>query len=278
MNYRDQLINHLSTYKETVLGITELGIYKYRGRDIPCRHILPTAERWQNILDPIRAAARAYLHVHPEIDLHPYFHHLNSSQAFALNLFFPYFEGTPDRGRILLRALGQEGTLEDGHWTLEDVPDEVEESSIDVTWITTSKTRTLCEVKLTEASFGKAKHDQRHLDKLRALYEPRLRDLVDPGLLQPQQFFQNYQILRNIWHLAGTKASNLIFLLPQASADSWRSVVAVLPKVRPALRKAISIVSVESVIAALCADSTDASLQEYASSLAEKYLLPSNAT
>lgn len=278
MNYRDQLIDHLCRYKETVLGIAERGIYRYRGRSILCRHILPTAERWCNILEPIRAAVRAYLDLHPEIDLHPYFHHLNSSQAFALNLFFPYFEGTPDSARILLRALGQEGTLENKQWKLEDVPDKDEESNIDVTWMIASKTRTLCEVKLTETSFGRAKHDERHLDKLRRLYEPRLRDRVEPELLEPEQFFQNYQILRNVWHLAGADASNLIFLLPQASADSWRSVVAVLPRIRPALRKAISIVSVESVIAALCADPTDVFLQEYASGLAEKYLLPDRAT
>jgi hypothetical protein len=278
VNYRDQLIDHLSAYKETVLGIAEPGIYRYRGRNIPCRHILPTAERWRNILEPIRAAVQAYLKLHPEIELHRYFHHLNSSQAFALNLFFPYFEGAPDRARILFRALGQEGTLHDRQWKLEDVPDKAEESNIDVTWMTASKVRTLCEVKLTETSFGKAKHDEHHLDKLRRLYEPRLRDRVDPELLRPEHFFQNYQILRNVWHLAGAEASNLIFLLPQANADSWRSVAAVLPRIRADLRNAISIVSVESVISALCSDPTDVFLQEYASSLADKYLIPRCAT
>jgi len=278
VNYRDQLIHHLGVYKETVLGIAEPGIYRYRGRDIPCRHILPTGERWSNILEPIRGAVRVYLELHPEIELHRYFHHLNSSQAFALNLFFPYFEGAPDTARMLLRALGQEGTLQDKQWKLEDVPDTAEESNIDITWMTDSNARTLCEVKLTETSFGKAKHDERHLDKLRRLYEPRLRDRVDPELLQPEQFLQNYQILRNVWHLAGAEASTLVFLLPQANADSWRSVAAVLPRIRADLRNAISIVSVESVISALCKDTTNASLQEYATSLADKYLLPSCAT
>jgi len=174
----------------------------------------------------------------------------------------------------LLRGLGQEGTLQDRQWRLEDVPDKAEESNIDVTWMTSSMTRTLCEVKLTETSFGKAKHDDRHLDKLRRLYEPRLRDRVDPELLQPEQFFQNYQILRNVWHLAGAEPSNLIFLLPQANADSWRSAQAVLPRIRVDLRNAISIVSVEGVISSLCSDPTDASLQEYAGTLAGKYLIP----
>lgn len=278
MNYRDQLIDHLSTYKETVLGIREPGIYSHQGRNIECRHILPHAERWRNILEPIQPAVRAYLELHPEIKLHRYFHHLNSSQAFALNLFFPYFEGAPDRARILFRALGQEGTLQDRQWKLEDVPDKAEESNIDVTWMTDSKTRVLCEVKLTETSFGKAKHDERHLDKLRHVYEPRLRDRVDPELLRAENFFQNYQILRNVWHLAGVEASKLIFLLPQANADSWRSVTAVLPRIRADLRNAIAIVSVESVISALCSDTTDVSLQQYASRLADKYLIARAAT
>jgi hypothetical protein len=274
LNYRDQLIDHLCAYKETVLGITTPGIYRYRGRSIECRHILPKAERWCNILEPIRAAVREYLKLHPEIELHRYFHNLNSSQAFALNLFFPYFEGGPDRAQILVRALGQEGTLQDKQWKLEDVPDKVEESNIDVTWMTISKIRMLCEIKLTETSFGKAKDDEHHLDKLRRLYEPRLRDRIDPELLRPKHFFQNYQILRNVWHLAGGEASKLIFLLPQANADSWRSVAAILPRIQAELRTAISIVSVESVISALCSDPTDVSLQEYANSLAAKYPIP----
>jgi len=275
MKYRKQLIKHLSAYKETVLGIAEPGIYNYRGQHVKCRHILPIAERWHNILEPSRTAVRAYLKLHPEVKLHQYFHHLNSSQAFALNLFFPYFEGGPDSARILFRALRYEGTLQDRQWKFEDVPDTAEESNLDVTWMTTSMGTGLCEVKLTETSFGKAKHDKRHLDKLRRLYEPRLRDRVDPQLLLPEHFFRNYQILRNVWHVAGADASKLIFLLPKANTDSWRSVEAVRTRIRAdSLRNAISIVSVESVINALCSDPTDLSLQRYASSLADKYLIP----
>ncbi len=277
MNYRDQLIDHLCTYKETVLGIAEAGIYRHQGQDIQCRHILPKAEQWSNILQPIRPTVRAYLDLHKNIVIHRYFHHLNSSQAFALNLFFPYFEGGPEKARILVRALGQQGTLQDLQWKLEDVPDKDEESNIDVSWITTLQVRTLCEVKLTETSFGKAKHDEKHLDKLRRLYEPRLRDRVDPELLQPETFFQNYQILRNIWHLAAADASKLIFLLPQANTHSWRSLETVLSRIQGDLRSAISVVSVESVISALCSDPTDLSLQEYATSLAAKYLIPGSA-
>jgi hypothetical protein len=81
-----------------------------------------------------------------------------------------------------------------------------------------------------------------------------------------------------VWHLAGAEASSLIFLLPQANADSWRSVEAVLPRIRVDLRNAILIVSVEDVISALCSDTSDVSLQGYASSLAAKYLIPNRAT
>jgi restriction endonuclease-like protein len=278
MNYRDQLIEHLCIYKETVLGITVPGIYRHRGRDISCRHILPRTERWQNILAPIRPDVQAYLRTRPEIKLHRYFHHLNSSQAFALNLFFPYFDAGPDNAGILLAALGQEGTVKEDDWKIEDVPDKDEKSNIDVTWTSTLGTRTLCEVKLTESGFGKAKDDRHHLEKLRRLYEPRLHDRVDPELLRPKHFFHNYQILRNIWHLAAAEASRLIFLLPQANADSWRAVTEILPRLREDMRAATSIVSVERLITQLCSDPTSPTLQQYARSLAAKYIIASSFT
>jgi hypothetical protein len=60
--------------------------------------------------------ASKFLLDHPD-KCHQYLHHLNSSQAFAFNLFFPYFSGGPEAASALLRALGQEGVLEAGSST-----------------------------------------------------------------------------------------------------------------------------------------------------------------
>jgi hypothetical protein len=98
-------------------------------------------------------AASAFLAAHPG-KRHRYFHHLNSSQAFAFNLFFPYFSGEPEVASALLRALGQEATL--AGWEPEAVPAPDEETNIEVFWTTADGVRTFCEVKLSEADFGKA--------------------------------------------------------------------------------------------------------------------------
>ena len=84
-----------------------------------------------NLLEEAEPAASAFLRAHPQ-KRHRYFHHLNSSQAFAFNLFFPYFSGEPESASALLRALGQEGIL--AGWEPEAVPVPDEETNIDVLW------------------------------------------------------------------------------------------------------------------------------------------------
>ena len=271
MSYQDRILEHLSRYKEETLGISELGVFMYREREIRHRHILPLAHKWLNVLEPIRERVQAHLTSRPGITPHRYFHHLNSSQAFALNLFFPYLNGGPETSCVLLRALGQSGTVASGQWRFEDTPDEEERSNIDVTWTTSDGLRTLCEVKLTETSFGTATDDPRHLAKLRDTYEPRLRGVVDDELLAPTTFFLNYQVLRNIWHLAASKASRLIFVLPRANTHAWDAISGVLPQVRTPWNTQISVVSVEDVIAALCSDPTDG-LRDHAERLKAKYI------
>ena len=40
MTYQSELNRHLAEYKRTVLGISEAGLYRYRGVDLPYEHIL----------------------------------------------------------------------------------------------------------------------------------------------------------------------------------------------------------------------------------------------
>src|ERR1700739_552749 len=154
MGYQDDLKKHLADYKRLCLGIDEPGVFQYRGRDVPQDHILPLAEASRNLLEEAQPILKKY---GSKLALHKYFHHLNSSQAFAFNLFFPYFSGEAESASALLRALGQEGIL--AGWEPEAVPAPDEETNIDVLWTTTDGARTFCEVKLSEADFGKAADD-----------------------------------------------------------------------------------------------------------------------
>ena len=84
--YQQILQRHLATYKATRLGVKEAGTFVHNGRELHYAHILPKDLRWLNVLEPIRAEVREYIELHRDLKLHKYFHHLNSSQAFAFSV------------------------------------------------------------------------------------------------------------------------------------------------------------------------------------------------
>lgn len=271
MSYQDDLKKHLADYKRLCLGISEPGVFRYRGRDVPQDHILPLPNASRNLLEEAEPAASAFLAANHR-KRHRYFHHLNSSQAFAFNLFFPYFSGKPDSASALLRALGREGALAD--WEPEAVPDRDEGSNIDVLWTTTDGARTFCEVKLSEADFGKAADDRRHREKLIKFYRRPLERHLNPGLLESRAFFDAYQFNRNVWHMVRADRSRLIFLLPRANAALWTLLLELISGVVPPTRKRISKIAIEDVIARLSADARcPNAMREYANKLKQKYVI-----
>lgn len=249
------------------------GVFRYRGRDVQHHHILPLANSSANLLEEAEPAASAFLAANPH-KRHRYFHHLNSSQAFAFNLFFPYFSGEPESASALLRALGQEGIL--AEWEPEAVPVPDEETNIDVLWATTDGVRTFCEVKLSEADFGKAIDDDRHRTKLVDIYSKVLAGHLEASRLERLAFFDAYQFNRNVWHMVRTDRSRLIFLLPRSNDGLWSLLERLLSGVAPGTRERISAVAIEDVIASLLADNQcPKKLREYARKLEQKYLIQS---
>jgi Restriction Endonuclease associating with ARP len=272
MSYQDKLKRHLSEYKHRELGISEPGVFRYRGRNVMCDHILPPPDVSRNLLEEARAAASAFLKENPK-KRHRYFHHLNSSQAFAFNLFFAYFSGGAEAACALLRALGQEGTL--AKWEPEAVPATQERSNIDVWWATTDGTQTFCEVKLSELDFGTAANDRRHQTKLDQIYAPVLAGHLLPERLETRAFFEAYQFNRNVWHLVRADRSRLIFLLPRSNQVLWDLLRGLLAGVVPRTRKRISAVAIEDVITSLVGDDRcPEALREYARKLSRKYVIP----
>lgn len=269
-NYARQLNEHLARYKAMRLGSLEPGTFTYRGVTRPYEHILPKDQQWLNVLEPFRADMRAYLtSKRPPIKLHRYFHHLNSSQAFALNLFFPYFE--KGGSSHLLAALGSEGRL--SSWEPEFVVDEEEGTNVDVTWMS-GGVRTYCEVKLSEQEFGTAKDDDRHREKLERIYRPYLTDTCSPDLLQPEAFFRNYQLLRNVWLIARESGSRLMFLLPRANKTVWDQLILFLGQLPEVIAIRIRVVAVEQVLESLiAAEEMPGALRGYGEMLREKYVL-----
>ena len=214
-------IQQLSEYRIKRLRIQDRGTFHYRGAPLPKDHILPLDLADSNLLAPMRAEMLSYIES-TGIELHKFFHHLNSSQAFALNLFYPFFE----RGQsgVLLRALGQRGIARD--WVFERVWDKSEGTNVDVYWRLRRRGQrdvdVFCEVKLTEQKFGTAEPDADHLRKLKDIYAPRFEAAeCDPQLLIPEFFFGHYQLLRNIWLAAASPDSRVLFLLPWENPLLW---------------------------------------------------------
>jgi hypothetical protein len=268
MSYQDDLNTHLAEYKRSLLGISDPGVFYYRGRDVQRDHILPLAKSSMNLLEE----AKAFFEVYPKIKRHRYFHHLNSSQAFAFNLFFPYFSGEFGSSSALLRAFDCEATF--SGWEPEAIPDPNEGSNIDICWWTKDGVKTLCEVKLSETDFGKATDDKRHRDKLIGTYQQRLASHLEHGRLEPKAFFDAYQFNRNVWHMVRDERSRLIFLLPRANTVLWERLKQLLGGVVPPTRQRISAVAVESLISKLCADELCPSeTRKYANELKRKYVI-----
>lgn len=273
MSYQSDLKQHLAEFKRKQLGIEANGVFRHQGRVLELPHILPLAMASANLFEEAAALANEFLAANPGTR-HRYFHHLNSSQAFAFNLFFPFFSGEPTGACALLRAFGQTGRLVG--WEAEAVPAPDEGSNIDVSWVTTDGVRTFCEVKLSEVEFGKATDDARHRSKLSAIYRTVLDGHLEPARLEPRAFFTAYQFNRNLWHMARVERSRLVFLLPRSNSGLWQVLHGLLSGVAPATRGRISVAAIEDVIGKICADGEcPDTMRAYAGKLRRKYVMTS---
>jgi len=265
--YQSILQTHLASYAKNRLGVYEEGTYQ--GRTYP--HILPPRLKFLNFLEPVRAELQAYLQEHSDIKLHKYFHHLNSSQAFAFNFFYPYFAAGGKSAKALNTHLGVDATVKD--WAFELVPDQAEGTNVDVMWRIAGGGSVFCEVKLSEAEFGRAENDERHVRKLAKIYRPRLTGLVSDNLLQENVFFKHYQLLRNISLMAGSQKDQLVLLMPRANESLFPQLKTVLAGTQPEVRTRIHVAYIEDSLSALMTSpSVTPELRIYANSLWEKYV------
>ena len=248
--YSERLLAHLARYKTAGLGIAEDGIWTRTGQRYP--HILPIAELEQNILPGVRDAFWPYARA-GGIKLHRDFHHLNSSQAFAFNLFFPFFrpEGDP---RPLLAAL-ELPNRPVAHSGFEAVLDADEGSNFDVHWTYAGGGAVVCEVKLSEAGFGAARKDAAHLEKRQRVYLKRLAGKVVPGVVEDDVFFTNYQLFRNVAFADRELDQHAVFVLPRANAGLRTTLQTFIDDIVSAdLRPFVHVAFVEDVLTRLAAE------------------------
>jgi hypothetical protein len=268
--YAVRMRSHLTRYKREVLEVLEDGVWVTNGETRT--HILPAEQKWLNILPSIRSDfVDFFAGVQPPLKLHRDFHHLNSSQAMAFNLFFSWFnQGLGDE---FLESIGC--TREDvNEWHFEHVPDPEEFTNLDF-WIRRSSGREVhIEVKLTEGEFGTVRDDSpAHIDKLARVYRPRLAGKSIAGITD-DALLRNYQLMRILSGLDISRGDEAIVIAPAANtvlADQFSAFQMLL---MAEARDRIRLVALESLIATLRGRSTleTATIEQVLSEFSVKYL------
>ncbi len=270
--FSDQMKAHLARYKREHLVVLEDGLWRSNQKAYP--HILPESAHRLNILESIRDDFWEYFNHHSAtLPLHTDFHHLNSSQAFAFNLFYPWASNDAAHGS-LLSALGVERE-EIVRWSFEAIPDPAERTTFDFYAELASGRRILIEVKLTEAHFGGTVPSQAHQNKLQETYRPRLAGKAIASGLEETVFFPNYQLFRNVSHLDISRGDCLCLVLPRANDFTWQQGVEFLNYLEAPAHSAVRLIAVEDLSATLSkfAPSVSQGLSEHMSMLKKKYLI-----
>lgn len=270
--YQQALRYHLAHYKRTRLGVSANGLWEQNQKPYP--HILPKELKQLNIVETVRSKFWKYFeeeraHGQP-ISLHRDFHHLTSSQALAFNLFFPWLAITSYRRNALLETLGFANRAVTD-WRFEAVVDKAEGTHFDIAIRFGDHTTTFIEVKLQEMEFGVGQSNARRLAKLASIYRPPLSDKVLAPALADEQFFENYQILRNVCY--ASPKTDVTFLLPKANTSIAEPLTTFLDSsITPSTRKRIRVVFLEQVLNEL-SEASDPLTRLQGKLLSEKYLV-----
>lgn len=241
--YVPRLKRHLAAYKKDVLGVAEDGAWSRTGRTYP--HILPATHRELNLLAPLRVEMQAYLSAMPTFRYHRDFHHLNSSQAMCLNLVLPALRHESARAG-LVKALGHHRDFDVEGACFEKVLDEAEGTNFDFFLTKQDGGIAVFEFKLSEAGFGTAAADERHLEKLQQIYVPRLSGRVASECLAPARFFAAYQLYRNLSYLASPH-DELIIVLPRAHSRLAVEAQAFVSELNGPLRQKVRLLFMEDL-------------------------------
>jgi hypothetical protein len=201
----EQIKSHLEQYKNDVLNVQEKGQWI----NIPYGHILPKIFLQKNILPSSYKENIIEMIAKEEINLHIYFHHLNSSQALCLNLFYPLII---ERRFDILFKLFHKDVEQIGKCKFEHIECPKEGTNFDF-FFETDKSKFFFEIKYTENSFGNTKEDDRHKGKYENIYKEALKAFKN---VTKEIFFANYQIFRNLIY---NKYGYNIFVVPEFRVD-----------------------------------------------------------
>lgn len=273
MDYKTRIYEHLALYKTNVLRIHEQGEFIYRGEIIPKPHILPAADYRCNLLDAYRDDFFSSEHG-TNINLHRYFHHLNSSQALCINLFYPLIAENQLGLFSDYLNIGSD-KIKNAEFEKESDLEEAErKTSFDFFVQNTSDTKIYVEVKYTENGFGKAKLDDEHKEKFSKTYKPileRISEFIKPICLEESFFLNHYQLLRNLVHI--NQASCVVLLFPKNNHTVMKEAIEAKDTfLTDAGREKLKIIFLEDFVAYIENNTSNDRLSSFYRGFRTKYL------
>lgn len=244
--YNELIKDHLASYKSNRLGISQDGIWKNNNKEY--KHILPEPLYKLNIIETFRKEFWEYFKTGQKeaIKKHQDSHHLNSSQAMAFNLFFPFIYA--NKLSILIDSLEIEPCGEVLENTFEKIEWSEEGTNFDFFIRFNSHINILFELKFSENEFGRAKNDDSHLKKYNKIYKPALKDIMIPDFGDSQQFFKNYQIIRNLIYLGRGINNYVVFIFPEQNHDLKSGEAVILKSVSDKYKNKVRIIYLENLV------------------------------
>lgn len=274
MNFRNLACDHLAQYKVNVLGLQEDGKFRYRGQDIAKAHILPLVDSKSHELNILAGYRNQFFASdYTNIKLHQFFHHLNSSQALCINLFYPLI--AENILTLFLKYLDIEPATDinaifEKESNLENA---ARRTSFDFYVQHADACEIYVEVKYAEDGFARAKKDVEHREKFQKTYLPLVK--ASPFLstaCRDENFFLNhYQVLRNLVHISDM--SHVVLLFPSANTVvAKEAVYAKSNLLTEAGNAKLKIVFLEEFVSFLEKACNGSSLEGYYSAFRAKYL------
>ncbi len=266
---------HLAEYKRTRLEVMEDGVW---GRNqSPYPHILPKDRFRLNIIERFRddfwqdyEAGR----LGSRFNLQSDFHHLNSSQALAFNLFYPFIRHDQRYMPELLALLGVP-VKPVAQVAFEKILDRREATNFDFCVGHEDGSYVTVEVKYSENGFAGHKHGPRYDKRWDQIYRNRAAAVFVPSAATKDQFLEHYQLFRNLVYLDTHPESHVLFIVPTENG-AFRDLNVQLDNVlRPEYRDRAVIVGLETLVDLLLVGAVDIGSKSLARDVKEfrrKYL------
>ena len=258
---RKRMIKHLIDYKENILNEHSQGTH--RSNKYP--HIFDAREK--NLINGkgYDKELRDWM-CSLKGELRDDFSYMTSSQAFAVNFFTPLI--VEDQFNLLSDSFKDFVFHESGFEKVMDPNDE--KTQFDFYACSEDKSNSFSvEVKYSESEFGYANEDTRHLDKFSRFYRDYMAELTCVGE-KDWQFFEFYQVWRNLIYTVINKGQHVCFLFPAFRKDLKQVLDSIILKCKDEYKPYFHVIIADDIVNKIIASDSD--MKPYYEAFKQKYL------